>query len=234
MNASGLPAPWIQPIYVAVEASGRMNSIEVDCAQRIIQTVIDTVESERVLGSISRLALIAYNDTAALVSPLAKTSDMHVPMLVAEGGANYTKAFQLMRRQIDDDYLALKAEAFRVCRPFVLFVTTGEPTCDRDARDDALTALAALDVGGPPEMAVLGIGAGVTRRCLAGYRIGRASVTSVYAAREFAELTATAIARMLASVGADDASLRPVVDLDIDCGTPFVDTAVSEDDWWRC
>ncbi len=225
VNDSGSASPWVQPIYVVVETSARMDGVAQDCAQRIIQAVIDTIRSERVLGSISRLAIIAYNDVAVLLTPLAAVSDIGAPMLAAEDGASYAKAFQLLRRQIDGDHTALKAEGCRVCRPFVLFVTAGEPTCDQDDRRDAFTTLSVPGPGGTPDMAVLGIGHQMTRRRLSRYRIGRSSVTSVFAAAEFADLTATVVARMLASVGADGPAHSPFVDLDVDCGTPFMDTA---------
>lgn len=220
------PAQWVQPIYVATEASERMDDVALDCAQRIIQATIDTVGSQRVLSGITRLAVIAYNDEASLVTPLAAASGIYAPTLAAgRGAASYADAFQLLRTQIERDCTALKAEGLRMCRPFVLFVTAGAPTCDRDDRRDAFAALSTPEFEEAPDMAVLGIGHQVTRKRLARYRVGHASVTSVYAAAEFADLTAMKVGRILASVGADGPAFSPFVDLDVDCGTPFADAA---------
>ena len=52
------------------------------------------------------------------------------------------------------------------------------------------------------------------------------SATSEREAREFAELTATAVADMLASVGADGPALRPIIEFDVDCGIAFMNVEV--------
>lgn len=191
-----------------------MSGATIECAEQVVQAGIDTVRSAGSLADAGRIAVITFNDDAWVAEPMAAVDGLRSPTFVAVGGANYTRAFQLLRERMEGDYRALRAESVGLSRPFVLFVVAGLPTCDVAERATALAALSALDALPSPDMAVLGIGDRLTRDDLMEYRSGRGAVDVVLDGYEAA--TALIVAQMIGSAGADIPDVFPRPSLDDD------------------
>lgn len=179
-----------------------MSGTTLECAEHVVQAAIDAVRSAPRLTDAGRIAVIAFNDDAWVAEPMAAVDGTRQsPTFVAAGGANYTRAFQLLRERMEGDYRALRSEGVELSRPFVLFVVAGLPTCDGAERATALAALSVLDATPTPDMAVLGIGHRLTRDELMEYRMGRGAVDLVLDGYE--AVTVLVVAQMIWCAGAD-------------------------------
>jgi uncharacterized protein YegL len=116
----------IMPFYLVcdVSASARSAVGELNAALRDIQR---NLGKDPRMGDVVSLSVIAFNDTAATVVPLAAPSDITAPTLRASGARSYGAAFREFQRAFEQDRTRLKAEGARVFRPCVFFLTHGEP-----------------------------------------------------------------------------------------------------------
>jgi uncharacterized protein YegL len=77
----------------------------------------------------SRISIIAFSDSADVILPMTKATDIpDMPGVSEVGGTNYGEAFRVLRETIDRDVDLMKGQGFRVYRPVVFFITDGEPT----------------------------------------------------------------------------------------------------------
>lgn len=90
-----------------------------------------TIISDPIVVDKSRLAIIAFSDTAEVILPMSKATDIQDMPGVSENAAtSYGAAFRALRDTIQVDVDGLKAQGYRVHRPCAFFITDGEPTDD--------------------------------------------------------------------------------------------------------
>jgi uncharacterized protein YegL len=109
---------------VSMAENGGIDAINLSLPELHAQVVEDPLVVDK-----SRLAIIAFSDTAQVVLPLSKATDIdEIPGAAEVGGCSYGPVFRLLRETIDHDVEMMKSQRFGVYRPVVFFITGGEPT----------------------------------------------------------------------------------------------------------
>jgi uncharacterized protein YegL len=108
---------------VSMAQNGGIDAINISLPELHAQLVEDPLVVDK-----SRLAIIAFSDTAQVVLPLSKATDIdEMPGVAEVGGCRYGPVFRLLRKTIDHDVEMMKSQRFGVYRPVVFFITGGEP-----------------------------------------------------------------------------------------------------------
>ena len=90
-----------------------------------------TIISDPIVVDKSRLSIIAFSETAEVILPMSKATDIQDMPGVSENTAtSYGAAFRALRETIEADVNQLKSQGYRVHRPCAFFITDGEPTDD--------------------------------------------------------------------------------------------------------
>lgn len=90
-----------------------------------------TLVSDPLVVDKSRLSIIAFSDTAEVILPMSKATDIQdMPGVAENASTSYGAAFNTLRQAIEADVNGLKSQGYRVFRPCVFFITDGDPTDD--------------------------------------------------------------------------------------------------------
>jgi uncharacterized protein YegL len=109
---------------VSMAQNGGIDAINISLPELHAQLVEDPLVVDK-----SRLAIIAFSDTAQVVLPLSKATDIEeMPGVSAAGPRRYGPVFRLLRETIDNDVQMMKSQRLEVRRPVVFLITGGEPT----------------------------------------------------------------------------------------------------------
>lgn len=166
------------PIYIAVDHSYSMKENDaIDAANALIPAIIDTCIKNPLADERARFCVIGFNDHAAVVSPLARGTNLAYHTFEASRGTNFSEVFTLLKSQIESDSRTLKADGYRSYRPAVFLITDGEPLDNPTA---AFAALTDPNFSRHPNVSVFGVGAKVTPALVQRYTAhrGRSFVTS--------------------------------------------------------
>lgn len=189
------------PIYLVVDTSYSMKDDgKIEAANEIVPTVIATCKSEPMVDQAARFSVIDFCDEAHVVVPLTKGSAIQAPTFTASRGTNYSKAFAVLRKQIEQDYHTLKGDGFTLYRPFVVLITDGEPICEPSARYAAFEALTDPGFTRRPNMCVFGVGNEVAPETLQQYKAGRGIAIATREGADAAEALGTLVATLMQSV----------------------------------
>lgn len=118
--------------YIVCDESASMSSNGgIDTINASLPELHATLVSDPLVVDKTRLSIIAFSDSAEVILPLSKATDIVDMPGVAEGGAtSFGSAFATLRQTIEGDVNMLKSQGFRVYRPCCFFITDGEPTDD--------------------------------------------------------------------------------------------------------
>jgi uncharacterized protein YegL len=98
-----------------------------------------TLAADPLVVDKSRLSIIAFSDTAEVILPLARVTDVaDMPGVAEQGMTNYGLAFALLRQTIEFDIKSMKSQGYRVYRPCVFFMSDGEPSDQWEAEYQTL------------------------------------------------------------------------------------------------
>ena len=90
-----------------------------------------TLVSDPLVVDKSRLSIIAFSETAEVILPLSKATEINdMPGVAENTTTNYSAAFTTLKQAIEADVDGLKGQGYRVFRPCVFFITDGDPTDD--------------------------------------------------------------------------------------------------------
>lgn len=122
--------PRLLPFYLVIDVSYSMDGEPLSAASDIMPTLVDAIAQHPALTGKVRFALIDFSDDARLLLPLCDLLDpnLTLPGLAARGATSYCAAFDLLRRQIEQDVRQLRAEGYAVHRPAVFFLSDGAPS----------------------------------------------------------------------------------------------------------
>lgn len=165
-------AKLILPIYIAVDHSWSMGPDQndaIDAANSLIPTIIKTCKKHPIADERARFCIIGFNDTAKVVSPMARGSNLGEHTFEASRGTSYSAVFKLLKSQIESDYAAFRADDFKTHRPAIFLITDGEPLDDPSSAFAALTDESNL---WRPNLSVFGIGPDVTQELADKYKSG--------------------------------------------------------------
>lgn len=175
LEALEADAKYILPVYIAVDRSWSMSKEEndaIDEANALIPAIIRTCIKNPLADERARFTVIGFNNKAEVVSPMARGSNLTHHEFVAEYGTSFTELFKVLRQQLEEDYVKLQADGYRVYRPAVFLITDGEPICDDRERASAFAALSDRDFPRRPNMSVFGLGPNVPEEVVKDYLIG--------------------------------------------------------------
>jgi len=118
----------ILPFYVVCDQSYSMAD-HLDALNDGLAELHRAVGTDPVVADKTRFCLIGFSGTAEILQPLCRLSDVvDIVELTTQAGTSFGAAFTLLRETIDSDVELLKADAHRVYRPAVFFLSDGHPT----------------------------------------------------------------------------------------------------------
>jgi uncharacterized protein YegL len=118
----------ILPFYVVCDQSYSMAD-HLDALNEGLAQLHAAVGTDPVVADKTRFCLIGFSGTAEVLQPLCRPSDVvGLIGLATQAATSFGEAFTLLRDTIEKDVGALKAEAHKVYRPAVFFLSDGHPT----------------------------------------------------------------------------------------------------------
>src|SRR6202008_319579 len=147
----------ILPFYVVCDQSYSMAD-HLDALNDGLAELHRAVGPDPVVADKPRFCLIGFSGTAEVLQPLCRLSDvMEIVGLTTQAGTSFGEAFPLLRDTIEKDVELLRADAHRVYRPAVFFLSDGHPT-DPATWPDAYDRLRDPDRPARPNITSLAIG----------------------------------------------------------------------------
>lgn len=147
----------ILPFYVVCDQSYSMAD-HLDALNDALSELHRAVGTDPVVADKTRFCLIGFSGTAEVLQPLCRLSDvMEIVGLTTQAGTSFGEAFSRLRDTIETDVESLKADAHRVYRPAVFFLSDGHPT-DPATWPDAYERLRDPDWPARPNIISFGIG----------------------------------------------------------------------------
>lgn len=194
----------ILPFYLVCDESGSMIGEPVSTINAALPGLHHEISTNPTVADKTRFCLIGFSDTAGVLQPLVDLRDIEeLPALAAGGLTSYGDAFHTLRRCIEADVTALKAEGHEVYRPVVFFLSDVIPT--DQGWEQAYKELS--DSRYCPKIIAFGIGeaeeANIAR--VANFRAflqKDSTVSPAQALREFASSLTRSIVRSAASMSA--------------------------------
>ena len=121
----------VLPFYVVCDESSSMAGESIDAVNQGIGELFRTIHMDPILDERIRVGIVTFNDTARVLLPLTRPSDVaNTPGCVASGSSSYASVFRLLKTQIESDVPALKSDGFRVHRPMIFFISDGSPNSE--------------------------------------------------------------------------------------------------------
>ncbi len=147
----------ILPFYVVCDQSYSMAD-HLDALNDGLAQLHRAVGTDPVVADKTRFCLIGFAGDAEILQPLCRLSDVvDIVGLTTQAGTSFGVAFTLLRETIERDVDLLKADAHRVYRPAVFFLSDGHPT-DPATWPDAYARLVDPDWPARPNIISFGIG----------------------------------------------------------------------------
>ncbi len=147
----------ILPFYVVCDQSYSMAD-HLDALNDGLAELHRAVGTDPVVADKTRFCLIGFSGTAEILQPLCRLSDVvDIVELTTQAGTSFGAAFSVLRETIEKDVELLKADAHRVYRPAVYFLSDGHPT-DPGGWPDAYDRLVDPDWPARPNIIAFGIG----------------------------------------------------------------------------
>lgn len=131
----------ILPFYLVCDESSSMSGPPIQAINDSLPDLHSEIASNPVVADKTRFSLIGFNHQAQVLLALTDLSTVaSVPALNANGGTDYSTAFNLLYDTIVKDVAALKADGHQVYRPAVFFLSDGQPNDDWSAAYQRVTA----------------------------------------------------------------------------------------------
>jgi len=146
----------VVPFYIVCDESGSMASNGgIEAINSGLPELHATIAADPLVSDKCRIGLISFSETADVLLPIARLSDVaQMPGVASQTTTSYGSAFSLLKRVIADDISKLKAQGYKVYRPAVFFISDGAPT------DDWQGAYQQLMVNNPQAPNVIAFGVG--------------------------------------------------------------------------
>jgi uncharacterized protein YegL len=133
-------AQQVLPFYLLCDESGSMGGVPVQAINDSLPKLHTEIGSNPVVADKTKFCLIGFNHQAQVLLPLSDLSSVSsIPGLQADGGTDYSSAFDLLYNTIASDVAQLKANGDQVYRPAVFFLSDGQPGDDWSVAYQRLT-----------------------------------------------------------------------------------------------
>lgn len=116
------------PTYILIDTSSSMKAVEATLNETLEYLYDELIMNPRICD-FAYVSIISFNTDAHVV--LEMTDIQHInalPQLECHGVTNFTRAFQVLRDQIERDVPALHDAGREVLRPVAFVLTDGMPT----------------------------------------------------------------------------------------------------------
>lgn len=118
----------ILPFYLVIDVSYSMEGNNLDAANQIVPSLLDSLAQNPILSDKIRFALLDFSDDAQIRIPLCDLlMEERTPMLECRGGTSFEAPLRLLKREIRDNVAQLKGDGYMVHRPAVFFLSDGMP-----------------------------------------------------------------------------------------------------------
>jgi uncharacterized protein YegL len=126
----------VLPFYIVCDESASMAwNGGIEAINDGLPELHASIASDPLVNDKSRIALISFSDEAEVLQPLTLASDIDaMPGVMEKASTCFGAAFRLLKDQIAQDIMMLRADGFQVFRPAVFFISDGQPT-DSDWHD---------------------------------------------------------------------------------------------------
>ena len=133
-------AQQVLPFYLVCDESSSMSGVPVQAINDSLPKLHTEIGSNPVVADKTKFCLIGFNHQAQVLLPLSDLSSVSsIPGLNADGGTDYSSAFDLLYNTIASDVAQLKANGDQVYRPAVFFLSDGQPGDDWSVAYQRLT-----------------------------------------------------------------------------------------------
>lgn len=193
----------ILPIYIMVDSSWSMSPSQNDAistANTLIPTIIDTCRANPLADVSARFSVISFNDSAELIAPLMRGSNLAHHIFTPQYTTSFTDAFRLLREALDSDINALLANGYLVYRPAVFLITDGMPTCDAAEREVAFSKLTDRKYNWRPNISVFGLGNEITDKAILSYATGQGRAMTTVGGGHASQALASYIDALMQSI----------------------------------
>ena len=133
-------AQQVLPFYLVCDESSSMSGPPVQAINDSLPNLHTEIGSNPVVADKTKFCLIGFNHQAQVLLPLSDLSTVSsIPGLQADGGTDYSSAFDLLYATIAADVAQLKNNGDQVYRPAVFFLSDGQPGDDWSSAYQRLT-----------------------------------------------------------------------------------------------
>ena len=131
----------VWPFYFLCDESASMSGAPISAVNESLQKIWTELIKSPAAADKAWVSVISFSDTAEVLVPLTDLQKLtSMPGCTVGGQANYANAFRKLKRVIDDDVKYLLQLEMKVIRPFIFFMSVGEPADDdwREAHTDLI------------------------------------------------------------------------------------------------
>lgn len=116
---------WPTPSGPDPDAMARGAVPPIVALNREYQALVKELKRSPLIRATAQLSIITFSEDAAVAVPLGTIDDSYE--FFATGRTRFTRAFDLLRRQIEEDMLDLRKQPRSHYRPTVIVLTDGQP-----------------------------------------------------------------------------------------------------------
>lgn len=150
----------IFPIFLVIDTSGSMSGERIKAAGELVPAIQDVCLENPAVADMLRMGVITFNSRATVYMPFGKPEESAVPNLLVTGLTDFGAAFRLLRTEVENAIVSLRADGFRqIVRPTAFFITDGVPTDSAADRDKAFAELTDKSFRYSPNVFMFGVGA---------------------------------------------------------------------------
>jgi uncharacterized protein YegL len=118
----------VLPVYVVCDQSYSMLD-HIDALNDCLLELRQACELAQLAAEHTRFCLIGFADAPEILLPLCRPTELaRISRLSPRTETNFAATFTFLREAITCDVEMLKKQSHRVCRPFVFFLSDGQPT----------------------------------------------------------------------------------------------------------
>ena len=148
----------VWPFYFLCDESASMSGAPINVVNESLQKIWSELIKSPALSDKAWVSVISFSDTAEVLVPLTDLQELtSMPGCTVGGQANYANAFRKLKRVIDDDVKYLLQLEMKVIRPFIFFMSGGEPA-DDNWREAHIELINGSDLPFRPQIISFGFG----------------------------------------------------------------------------
>ncbi len=150
------------PVYLLLDTSGSMTGAKIQSVNQGVQLIYNELLNNPQALDTVHIAVMTFNTTAQVVTPLTDLTNFVPPQLQASGVTAMADALDLLNQSLDNDIIPNSAQQKGDYKPLVFLLTDGIPTDNQGYPSDnwrpAIERVRARTTNKVGTIIVLGIG----------------------------------------------------------------------------